>query len=249
MFIRPQQYKAKITRKQYLTENVIEIVMEVIEPVTIKFHAGQFVSLEVAPGEFRAYSITSPESENKFISLLVEVSHQGKGANLVRELEIGDEVTFIGPSGKFTLPPLLPDQLIFVATGVGFAPFESMFSNLALNNYPGKINFFFGIRSKQDLFKIDFLLKISKKIKGLNIHLCFSREMPDTPISSNGRAKIYQHEGRVTQIIPDILKDENISGNHTIAFLCGNPLMIEEVITKLQRIGIKSEDIIYEKFN
>lgn len=238
MFIRPQHYEAIMSKKEYLTNKVVELTLQLKNPETITFIPGQFVSIEVDEGEYRAYSITSEEQRHTEIRLLIETGHQGKGADLTRNLKVGDIVKFIGPSGKFTLPPLLPSHLFFIATGVGFAPFESMIRKLITEGYTGKVDMYFGIRSSEELFKLDFLRQAKKDLKDFNPVLCFSRQ-----VTNNG------YSGRVTKLLSENTDWVSLKNSGTLFLICGNPTMVTDTISILEKAGINSDQILFEKFS
>jgi ferredoxin-NADP reductase len=229
MFIRPQKFEATVIQKDYLNPKVIELTLQINNPNSINFLAGQFISLEVTEGEYRAYSISSEETRHDQFRLLIEVLHSGKGADLVRRINISEKINFIGPSGKFTLPNELPNKIVFIATGVGFAPFESMLIKLEELKFSGTIEFFFGIRNSENLFKEEFLKNYSKQNNNFKYYLCFSQE-----------------SGRVTKVLPSVL---NLSlQENTLFLICGNPNMINDMSGILTQNGIKEENILHEKF-
>jgi len=238
MFIRPQQYESIVSKKEYLTSKVVELTLQLKKPETMTFIPGQFVSIEVDDGEYRSYSITSEEQDHNNIRLLIETGHQGKGADFTRNLKVGDIVKFIGPSGKFTLPPLLPPHMFFISTGVGFAPFESMIRKLITDGYTGKIDLYFGIRSNDELFKLDFLKQAKKDLNDFHHVLCFSRQVPN-----NG------YSGRVTKLLSENTDLEICKNTGTLFLICGNPAMVTDTISILQKAGINSHQILFEKFS
>jgi Na+-transporting NADH:ubiquinone oxidoreductase subunit F len=244
MFIRPQRYEASVRCKEYLTEKVLELTLALNTPDTINFSAGQFVSVEVESGEYRAYSISSPENEHLILRLLVEVSHEGKGSEYIRSLKVGDRVNFIGPSGKFTLPPLLPEHLVFIATGVGFAPFESMLAKLMDIKYKGKVDFFLGIRTPDELFKLEYLQKVRASLKDFSFTLCFSQKLA----SENAPESPNTVLGRVTQVVAQKLNLEQLQDSETLFLMCGNPAMVTDMLKILEKYSIKIENILFEKF-
>lgn len=229
MFIRPKKFEATVIQKDYLNSKVLELTLSLNNPSSIIFLPGQFISIEVDEGEYRAYSISSEETNRDKIRLLIEVSHNGKGADLVKKINTGEKIKFIGPSGKFILPDELPNKLVFIATGVGFAPFESMLYKLEDLKYSGTIDFFFGVRNTENLFKEELLKKYSKKNIKFKYYLCFS-----------------QSTGRVTKVLPSVL--DLSRQKNTLFLMCGNPNMIHEMNEILIQNKINEKNILHEKF-
>lgn len=228
----PHLRKAKLTKKQYLNEKTLLCEFALVEPPQMQSSAGQFVSLNVGENAYRPYSICSnPKNTQKF-ELIATVAHNGVGSSFLKSVQINQEVTLIGPSGRFKLPKNLFSELVFIATGTGIAPFISMFYDLFGRNYTRKINLYFGLRNENELFFIDILEKFKQEFKNFSYKLCFSQPSLDWK----------EPKGRVTNLL-----DIKNFGNKQF-FVCGNPYMIEDIIRILKSAGVSDSCIFYEKF-
>lgn len=228
---RPQQFTATVIKIDKLNTHISEFNIELSGPTSITFLPGQFVSVEVDTGVYRSYSINSSNKNDKFITLLVDTSLAGIGSKYFNRLKVGDKVSFVGPSGKFTLPAHITGELIFVCTGTGLAPFESMLRKLTEQNYTDSISLYMGIRTKEDKFKIEFLDKLTQELTNFGYYMCLSKDKP---------TETYEKSGRVTEYIP--------YNRQATYMLCGNPNMIIEVEKLLVENGINIDRILYEKF-
>jgi ferredoxin-NADP reductase len=241
---KPKKYTATVAKKAYLNSKVVEITLELPGNEVIDFEAGQFINIKTPEGVYRSYSIyTSCRDHNK-IGILAAVAHDGKGSNYLKNLNLGDEVEFIGPSGKFLLPQKLSSDLIFIATGTGIAPFLSMLLELRDRQEKEKllpetkVRLYFGVRNEEELIKVDELTKLTAEIKNFNYYLCFSQL---TPGSVDNKKALF---GRVTTQLnfkEEISKDAQF-------FICGNPAMIDDALKLLKEQGVLEENIFHEKF-
>lgn len=239
----PKLYKVKLKNKQMLNERDIRVDFELIEPSEMYFKPGQFVNINVDENTFRSYSICSDSKQINQISIAASVDHDGVGSRFLKKIQRGDEVKLIGPSGRFHLPKPpngaseqnelynIANELVFIATGTGIAPFIPMWHKLEDLKYTGRISVYFGIRNEEALFFLD-KLDYFKKVLNFSYKICVSR--PSTLWN--------KPKGRVTKLL-DLT--EFLGKQY---FLCGHPLMIEDMIGILHENNVLDENIFYEKF-
>lgn len=231
-FSKPQKFKAILSEKENLNRTVMKITLKLENPKEMEFLSGQFVSLKVSESVYRSYSIFSSMFEKSSISLIIGIAHDGVGANYVRNIQIGDIVEFIGPSGRFVFPENIFQNFIFVATGTGLSPLISMIDDTYRLIPEKNITLLFGIRSPDDLFLYDHLKKLSNMNRNFRYKICFSKET-STKIENS-------FKGRVT--------DHMIIDRFSQYFICGNPLMVQDVTKLLIEAGIDETNIFHEKF-
>jgi ferredoxin-NADP reductase len=224
----PVLRKASITEKKLLNPKVLEVTLRPYDSYTFK--PGQFNSIKTGSA-FRAYSVASLVSNNSFKNI-ISIGHQGLGSAYFNRSVVGETVEFIGPNGRFYLNERLKKHVLFLATGTGLAPFIPMFEQLALLNIVDtSVELYFGVRSTNELFYLDRLLEFKANNGWFDFEICLSQEV--TGKYSNGR-------------ITD--KYSVTDPNDTQVYLCGNPYMVEENISRIKELGLADEDIFYEKF-
>lgn len=230
MLISPSIFSAEVISKTQ--ENPKDVRLILNDP-TSSFHftPGQYITLKVSEHIYRSYSICSNADDLPNFSLLIESAHKGVGADYINSLKVTDHVTFIGPSGKLVLPEKFPSDLYFFATGTGIAPFMSMFYQLQKLNFPGNVTLFLGIRKENEIVFEKELDSFSQNLKNFKHFLHVSRP-DDTNITPS----------RVTSVV------NNMIDTNALYFLCGHPLMIEEIETGLIRNGISTQNIFKEGF-
>ncbi len=120
--------KAVIIKNKKLTEDVFELTCKTEE--FFEFKAGQFITIKIEDAEtpcFRAYSISSrPKEKSTEFQLCIKAVENGRGSNWLKRRKENDSINFMGPNGKFTFKTTNEREVLFVAAGVGIAPFKSI---------------------------------------------------------------------------------------------------------------------------
>src|SRR3989338_10103455 len=116
------------------------------------------------------------------------------------------------------------------------APIRSILYHLKEKNMPRKVMYFFGARSKKDLFFTEELFSLAQKFPNFKYVPALSEPKPQ----DNWRGET----GLITQVV-----ERTMLGNgHTEAYLCGPPPMIDASIIVLTKKGIEEIYIYYDKF-
>ena len=214
--------------------------MELEDPSTMEFKAGQFVLIKAKnpnTGELlsRAYSIASPPSEIHVLRLNVEIVPQGKLTPLIDQWEIDHAVELQGPFGHFVVKSG-PEKkaLLFVATGVGVAPFRSMIEDLIARGDSRELHLYFGVRSQEDIFYRDIFEVLARAHPNFHFMLTLSRPS-DGWTGSTGRVTALLHEA-------------SFDPSATDAYLCGGKPMIDDVKKILLEKGFSAQQIHFEPF-
>ena len=126
-----ETFTAQVESIKNLTHDVRQLDLRLIEPKTIIFKPGQFISFEMPDPQSgrlltRAYSIASQPSRSGVITLLFNLVSGGPGSGFLFHLGEGEKTQFKGPAGHFYLRDDPNRELLFVASGTGIAPIRSM---------------------------------------------------------------------------------------------------------------------------
>lgn len=228
--IKPALHKTTIKEKKWISSKVLEVTFE---PVSGKFQflAGHFVNLKIDDTSYRSYSIASDPANEKEFKLVAAVIHDGKGADFLKKVKIGDEVTIIGPSGRFLFSDENAQEIVFLATGTGIAPFISMLYQLQDTKSKAKIKLYWGLRNETEIF-YEHLLDSFNETLDLNYQICLSEPSPNWT-GCVGRIGNYYSI--------DDLRNAHI-------YLCGHPQMVEELLDEVIAKGAPKENIFHEKF-
>jgi NAD(P)H-flavin reductase len=228
----PQFHTAAIVEHKILASNYHSYVVETEYPFI--YHPGQFISVKVADRRINAYSIAGSDEPNRF-NLLVDTTPGGPGSKFFENLKIGDKITYLGPSGVFTLKPDDGSKhLLFLGTGSGCSPLRSILEAALRNNSQTPMTLYFGLRHVSDIFWQDYFKTLEQKHPNFKFKLVLSA--PDE--SWHGPI------GHITEIVVS----DHSDARDVSAYLCGNKMMIEQASEVLLTHGCPKERIYSEKF-
>jgi len=237
-----KEFKTKVAAIRDLTYDIKEVVLELLEPGEISLTAGKYVQFVVPAYEltpdpvYRAYSVASPPSVKNRVELEIRLVPNGICTTYVfQHLKVGDAVTINGPYGEFYLRDS-DREILFVAGGSGMAPIKSLLTDMADKGINRNATYFFGARAVRDLFLVEEMRELEKKLPGFRFVPALSDPLPEDNWSGE--------KGLITQVL-----DRNYSSlDHHEAYLCGSPGMIDASIKVLRSKGLPEELIFYDKF-
>jgi CDP-4-dehydro-6-deoxyglucose reductase len=222
-------FAAQVESVKNLTHDVRRLDLQLIEPKTITFKPGQFISFEMPhprTGRLvtRVYSIASQPTRSDVITLLFNLVPGGSGSGFLFDLKAGDKTYFKGPAGNFYLRDDPNREQLFIASGTGIAPIRSMLLANAERPDPRPTTLFWGLRSQRDLYYQEELAELTGRMPTLTAITTLSRPEPGWSGES----------GRVLRLI-----EERIASVKDLAvYLCGNSAMIADVTSLLQKKGL-----------
>ena len=224
-----QTFTAQVESVKYLTHDVRQLDLRLIEPKTITFMPGQFISFEMPEPQTgrlltRAYSIASQPSRSGVITLLFNLVSGGPGSGFLFHLTAGEKTQFKGPAGNFYLREDPGRERLFIASGTGIAPIRSMLLANAGRPDARPATLFWGLRGQRDLYFQEELAELTSRTPTLTATTTLSRPDPGWLGES----------GRVLRLI-----EERIASVKNLAvYLCGNSAMIADATSLLQKKGL-----------
>ena len=241
-FLSAGQFLTEVVSLRNLTYDIREMTLKLIEPKEIHFKAGQYIQIEVPPyelcdeGVYRAYSISSSPSNKRIVELEIRFVPNGICTTFVhKHIKPGDRITINGPHGRFFLADTDAD-IVFIAGGSGMAPIKSMLSDMAERGIRRKAVYFFGARSKKDLFLADEMRELEKKLPQFKFIPILSHPQPEDA-----------WEGE-TGLITDVVDRRIGRVQDPEAYLCGSPGMINACVKVLKKNRIPEDKIYYDRF-
>jgi Na+-transporting NADH:ubiquinone oxidoreductase subunit F len=237
-----REFRATVAAITDLTHDIKQLTLTLEEPNHIDFKAGQFIQIEAPEYEltdepvYRAYSLSTPPSQHNAIEIEVRLVPNGICTTYVhRHLKVGDTMTLNGPYGDFHLSDS-DAPMICIAGGSGMAPIKSILSHMKEQNIERKAMYFFGARTKRDLFLLDEMKQLEKDLFDFTFVPALS-EPEDT-----------DHWDGETGLITDVVDRHTTDASKMEAYLCGSPFMIDACIAVLTKNGMPEAHIFYDKF-
>lgn len=223
-------------------------IEEEYRPDWDKFNLWRFVS-DVKEPALRAYSMAS-YPEEKEIMLNVRIATPPPGASddvppgvmssFIFNLKAGDKVFVSGPYGEFYAKDT-DNEMVFVGGGAGMAPMRShIFDQLRRLKSKRKMTFWYGARSKREMFYVEDFDMLAKENDNFEWHVALSDPLPE----DNWKG--------YTGFIHNVLFEEFLK-NHPNPedceyYMCGPPIMNSSVINMLIANGVDPENIFLDDF-
>ncbi len=228
-----KDYTAKLTKKEWKSDYTLIINFE--SDVDVEFQAGQFINIILPSKVARAYSISSSENKKQSFEILFGYYPGGKASEYFKALNIGEEIKFKAPFGRFFMHPDNVANTIFVGTGTGIAPIKSMIDTLFENNQRNSnIYVFEGIRQYVDAGYEKEFLKY-QEMGFLKYELWCSRE------NEEYKGK----KGRVTEGLNRL----EVDYKNTAVYICGNKEVVLSHKEYFEKKGVDLTKIYFERFN
>jgi Na+-transporting NADH:ubiquinone oxidoreductase subunit F len=164
----------------------------------------------------------------------------GQGSSYIFALKSGDKVNIMGPFGDFFARET-DNEMIFIGGGAGMAPMRShIFDQLCRLNSKRKITFWYGARSKNEMFYVDDFDRLAREHENFEWHVALSEPLPEDNWEG--------YTGFIHQVLYDVYLKNHPAPEDCEYYLCGPPMMSKAVITMLLDQGVERENILYDDF-
>ncbi len=199
---------------------------------------------------YRAYSMASHPAEEGIVMLNVRIATPpprdmtlppGKASSYIFNLKPGDPVTISGPYGEFFIRDT-KREMIYIGGGAGMAPMRSHIFHLfhTLKTKDRKVSFWYGARSKREMFYDDQFAAIEKDFPNFKMNIAMSEPMPEDNWEG--------YTGFIHQVLHDEYLSKHEEPEEIEYYLCGPPMMIDAVQKMLDSLGVPEEMISFDSF-
>ena len=209
-----------------------------------QFRAGQYVTIQhECDGESlrRSYSICVPEGSENLKIGVKEVDGGAFSAFANQKLQVGDMLNVLPPSGNFTLP--LDDEsshMLGVAAGSGITPVISHVETFLAKDSNSKVTLIYGNKTPASIM-------FRERIEDLKN--TFLERLTVVHVLSSTQQEIELFSGRITsEKLEGILKIWGAGHKIDCAFLCGPEMLVRDIKSKLEVMGVNKQKIFYELF-
>tara|TARA_B100000575_G_C23140876_1_gene663873 strand:+ start:4265 stop:5587 length:1323 start_codon:yes stop_codon:yes gene_type:complete len=213
---------------------------------------------------FRAYSMANHPAEGNIVMLNIRIAtppwdrskntwmdvNPGICSSYVYSLKAGDKVTVSGPYGEFFIKET-ENEMVYIGGGAGMAPMRShLFHLFHTMKTDRKVTFFYGGRSKRELFYLDDFRKIEEEFPNFKFHVALSEPLPEDNwkekknIDDDGDGFV----GFIHQIVIDHHFKNHDSPEDIEVYFCGPPLMNQAVLKMCEDWGIPDENVDFDDF-
>ena len=242
-----ESFQLRLVDAYMLAPTVRHLVFERVDGQPLAFQPGQFLQVHFhyddgTPTK-RSYSVGSVgdgASPVQRIEIAVSYVEGGAATKLLGELPIGGVVDASGPYGRFCLQEAdTHPRYLLLATGTGVTPYRAMLPQIEklLAGGDREVVLLYGARNETELLYGEEFEAFAQRHPGFRFHGCLSREARAVPRPGD-RAGHVQH----------VLAELGPSAERDIAYLCGNPNMVDAAYAALQEFGLPVKQIRREKY-
>lgn len=213
---------------------------------------------------FRAYSMANHPAEGNIVMLTIRIAtppwdrgknnwmdvNPGVCSSFVFSRKPGDKVTISGPYGEFFIKET-EAEMIYVGGGAGMAPMRSHLFHLFHTLKTGrKVTYWYGGRSKTELFYIDDFRQIEKQFPNFRFEVVLSDPLPD----DNWKEKKSMEDegdgflGFVHNAVIDHQLKNHEAPEDIEFYFCGPPMMNQAVLKMCDDWGIPDENVAFDDF-
>jgi Na+-transporting NADH:ubiquinone oxidoreductase subunit F len=164
----------------------------------------------------------------------------GVVSSYVFDLKPGDSVTLTGPYGHFFARET-DNEMVFIGGGAGMAPMRShILDQLLRLKTQRRISFWYGARSKQELFYQEEFDRLEEEYANFNWHIALSDAKPEDNWDGN--------TGLIHKLVYENYLRDHPGPEECEYYLCGPPMMNTAVILMLEDLGVEKTNIMLDDF-
>jgi ferredoxin-NADP reductase len=234
-------YQSRLLGRTEVAEGTTAFQFE--KPNEFVFKAGQYIDLTISgsqPGLSNGLTHTFSIASSPFDEELGIVTRM-RGTAFKRALSalpIGSRARIVGPMGSFNLHNNTARPAVFLAGGIGIAPFLSMLSYATGEKLRHPIVLFYANRYLQDAAFIDALWKLERANPRFRFVPTLTRAT-----NNNGGWK-----GKTGRISSEMLVTHVGVLRGPIYYIAGPPPMVAATRRTLGEVGVDEDDIRTEEF-
>jgi len=211
-------------------------------------HIFDLVATNQRPAKRNNYSLASNQRMERLLRFNVRIATPppgqdcppGVGSSYMFSLRPGDTVSAIGPFGDFHIKPT-QREMVYIGGGAGMAPLRAHLSHLLeTERSPRRITFWYGARSRQEIFYEEYFRNLAEANSNFRFHLALS-----SPLDED---KWKGHVGFIHQVVHDQYLRDHPKSVSVEYYLCGPPMMIKACTRMLQSVGVSIHQIAYDEF-
>ncbi len=213
---------------------------------------------------FRAYSMANHPAEGNIVMLNIRIAtppwdrvnnkwmdvNPGICSSYVFSRKPGDKVTISGPYGEFKINQT-QREMVYIGGGAGMAPLRAQIFHLFHTEKSNrKVSYWYGGRSKKELFYVDHFRNIENEFPNFKFHIGLSEPLLEDnwqvkdSLESNGDGYV----GFIHKVLYDNYLSKHADPEEIEYYLCGPPLMNAAVLKMLDDMGVPPENVRFDDF-
>jgi len=241
-------FPLKLVSSRMVAPTVRHLVFSRDDGLPLDFIPGQFVQVHFhyddGTATKRSYSLATIHDHalgpGETVEIAVSYVAGGAATKLFESLDEGGQIEASGPYGRFCLMPNDANKrYLLIGTGTGVTPYRAMLPaiELLMATRGIEVVLLFGARRPEELIYAEDFYAFAAAHPGFRFVPCFSREMPADPHADVRR-------GYVQDALPEFAPNTDTD----VAYLCGNPVMVDTCFEALKASGLPVPRIRREKY-
>lgn len=223
----------RIQSIDYLASDVMRVVLRLPPATEFDFIPGQYVDVIGPAAVRRSYSLANSNALDKKLELHIRALDGGLMSQYwFDQAKVNDLLRLNGPLGTFFLRQTKDLDVVFLATGTGFAPVKSMLESIALlgiDQLPRSVTVIWGGRLQKDLYFDLSSITVSHRY---------------VPVLSRAGADWAGARGYVQQVLLSLKLDLS----NVVVYACGSDNMIQSSKLSLAEAGLPSKRFYFDAF-
>jgi Na+-transporting NADH:ubiquinone oxidoreductase subunit F len=212
----------------------------------------------------RAYSMANHPAEGNIVMLNIRIAtppwdrarnawmqvNPGVCSSYVFGQKPGDKVMISGPYGDFFIKET-GSEMIYIGGGAGMAPMRShLFHLFHTMKTDRKVTFWYGGRSKRELFYLDDFNKIAAEFPNFEFHVVLSEpaEGEEWKVKKDMQDEGDGFLGFVHNAVIEHQLNQHDSPEDVEFYFCGPPLMNQAVLKMCDDWGVPPENVSFDDF-
>jgi Na+-transporting NADH:ubiquinone oxidoreductase subunit F len=214
---------------------------------------------------FRAYSMANHPAEGNIVKLTVRIAtppfdrtrntwmdvNPGVASSYIFNLKPGDKVTISGPYGEFFIKET-DREMLYIGGGAGMAPMRShLFHLFHTMKTKRKVTFFYGGRTRKELFYIDEFRQIEKEFPNFKCVVALDGPLPEDNWTVKKDINDPEGDGFIGFVHNVVIKEfleKHPAPEDLEVYFCGPPMMNQSVLKMADDWGIPSENVAFDDF-
>ena len=228
----------EVVSNEPVTHDMRHLVVKLLEPDEVKFFPGQYMDFEV-PGteDTRSFSMANTPNRTGHYEFVIKIYPGGLFSEyLAEKLQVGDRLNVEAPFGTFTLRESRTSDLLFLGGGAGMAPMLGLLRSMAERGVERKVTFYYGARTQRDLCFTEELAELGAQLAGFTYVPALSHAPDDDGWVGE--------RGMITDVVRR--RESGLAG--VDAYVCGPPPMVDAAVETLTALGVKENNIFFDKF-
>jgi propane monooxygenase reductase subunit len=181
----------------------------------------------------------TPVGESTLQFIIKKYPNGAFSSQLDGGLKPGDRLIAKGPYGTCFRREDQPGPMVLVGGGSGMSPLWSILNDHVQSGEERPVRFFYGARSRRDLFYLDEFEELEEKLPDFRFIPALSNAEPDDGWTGE--------TGLIHEVLGRRLREESLAGEID-GYACGPTPMIEAVMPVLQVAGVAPERLYFDKF-